>query len=97
MATGSYTGKGTYGENTSSKRCGIATDFAPKLLVVSKGDHYWWMVAPYGAKQAATFSGSYNSHTNITWNSNSVTWYSTTNASDQLNDSGATYFYVVLG
>lgn len=111
IATGSYTGTGTYGASARSR---IALPFRPKMGIIrpqSFGPTYFWMVWLDGCRSFTTLN-TYPSNTP----SNSVSmacdleelennvfqWYASGGgdvggAGAQMNLSGVTYSYVFLG
>lgn len=99
IATGSYTGTGTYG---SSNKNSLTFDFEPKLLVVlmsgvrSVSNEYGFIwVPPDGALGFAATSNVYVP--TITVNGNAVLWYQKNAAKWQCNESDTTYNYVAIG
>ena len=93
---GSYTGNGNYG---SSKKTTITTPgFYPVLVCVGSPSDVsytswpWLMMRPCTVAQAMT---GYN--INVSWTDTSVSWYGDRDANQQMNQSGKTYYYVVLG
>ena len=94
IAFGSYTGTGTYGESNPNT---LTFDFEPKAMFILHSTnatialfmrgciHYW----------NTGVSISYNS---VTWQGNSVSWYTTANSGtgDQMNGK-STYYYVAIG
>lgn len=91
IATGSYTGTGTYG---SSNPNSLTFDFEPKLVVVratgGDGGHSWIIGCNHG-------KGGNDAWITITWNSNTVAWYHNSSADYQLNASGTKYYYLAIG
>ena len=102
MTVGTYVGTGTIG---SSNPTIITTNFKPRFLIVSDQDGtfpYDWvhMASEYSLRMQGQFSGVCR----LTWGENSVSWYdeayTPTNGStpkNQLNESGKTYAYIILG
>lgn len=104
IATGSYTGTGNYG---SSNKITLTFNFKPKLIVIkgAVGSNTGTGIGTFG-QRIDIFYGSSNTSSNgnggtcyatATWGGNSITFYSTVDASVQLNKSGSTYNYVVFG
>lgn len=101
IATGSYVGTGTYGESNPTI---LSAGFPPKALFIVQegygifcGSYEWdesgiWI---QGARGFAQTRG--NPSTVVTANGNTLSMYSTSNSYDQLNASGKTYHYVILG
>ena len=90
--TGSYVGTGTYGSSNPNT---LTFPFEPKILVVG---NYWQFTAPYGCPSAPCMgSGNSVGGVNLNWSGNSVSWHSTRNDTQQLNESGKTYYYLTIG
>lgn len=93
IATGSYTGTGTYGADNPNT---LTLPFEPKVLIVSammdaQTGHTAWI---YGDS-----SGAVNSSYSVilSWDNNTVSWYSPNSASYQLNGNALSYQYVAIG
>ena len=93
IATGSYTGTGTYGADNPNT---LTLPFEPKVLIVSammdaQTGHTAWI---YGDS-----SGAVNSSYAVilSWDNNTVSWYSPNSASYQLNGNALSYQYVAIG
>lgn len=96
IATGSYTGTGTYG---ASNPCSLTFQFSPKIVVLQVKHQYAYtmiFVRPniYVVPTYASGSGYTN---NVTWNDTGLSWYSTDKASEQFNNSDTTYYYIAIG
>ena len=91
---GSYVGTGTYGENSPNT---LTFDFEPKLVIVPSS----YSVTMMRAYTQATAQGSGVSMTErLTWGENSVSWYGwgpISNAEQQQNWAGSTYYYMAIG
>ena len=89
IATGSYVGNGTYGNEIS-----LTFPFAPKFVYVQAGT-YTLLLVKGGS---ATSSNVTNVNASIFYRilGNTVYWYNTVNASLQLN-AVDTYYYVAIG
>ncbi len=98
IETGSYTGTGTYG---SSNPNSLTFGFAPKMVFVIGGNYKTLGVFSSPVLSAAVSSTSFGSSSvkglSVSWAGNTVTWYSTSNYSLQLNESGFGYEYVAIG
>lgn len=101
IAVGSYTGKGTYGNDNQNT---LTFDFQPKLVVISKNELETSGAGTtfiYGQTQNAGASYIYQNNTSlsihITWGDKTVSWYSDSTADRQLNSADATYFYYAIG
>ena len=93
IATGSYTGTGTYGADNPNT---LTLPFEPKVLIVSAmmdahTGHTAWI---YGDS-----SGAVNSSYSVilSWDNNTVSWYAPNSASYQLNGNALSYQYVAIG
>ena len=102
---GSYRGTGSY---SSAHMNTLTFSFKPLVLFVfpelpynsDGGLDAWWFIALNGMtlSQSAHYArGEPDTYfVNLTWNGNSVSWYSNGNAKDQLN-STETYYYAAIG
>ena len=103
IATGSYTGTGTYG---ASNPCSLTFPFSPTLVVVS----CWRAVSATTTRSVVGIFFRDDHGMRITQNTNyasrilyaawaetSISWYSWDGDDDQLNYDGTTYHYIALG
>ena len=102
---GSYRGTGSY---SSAHMNTLTFSFKPLILFVFPELPYdrsgsldaWWFIALNGMTltQSAHYArGEPDTYfVNLTWNDNSVSWYSTGSSKDQLN-STETYYYAAIG
>lgn len=89
IAWGSYEGTGTYGQAKPNK---LTFDFKPHLLIVtSVSAHHHIMVR--GAINSITSSNAIL----VTWDENTVSWFSSQEIGVQCNTSGVTYYWVAIG
>jgi|GEM_PF-966097 len=99
MASGSYTGTGTYG---SANPCSLTFDFVPKIVIVSSNGltpgYYYWNSGGFVWTSGQT-RGSLGAEGNCTFtiSANTLSWYTTNNANTQCNIIGTTYNYIVIG
>ena len=96
IATGSYTGTGTYGE---SNPCSLTFDFEPKLVLVQTDSTSGRYILPMIRGVTSTgpvCNASAVEMVNITWADNGVSWYGSS-AKYQYNTSGSTYHYIAIG
>lgn len=95
IATGSYTGTGTY--NTNNKNS-LTFDFEPKVVLVSGKHHNYNLTAVLvsGASKVSAIDGSANTDLTLTWNGVTVSWYSSS-AAGQFNLSNQNYNWVAIG
>lgn len=111
IATGSYTGAGTYG---SSNKNSLTFDFVPKLVIVRptitvgssmKPTAVIWVEGALGTSHAMNGDlSSYGTNTQLVFSlsGNTLSWYTNnTQASaapeTQLNKSTMTYYYIAIG
>lgn len=102
---GSYTGTGTYG---ASNQNSLEFGFCPVLVAITCDELGHYPAAPSillrGAGLAPTLTaanggsmGAEYTALRPTWGDSGVSWYSEKSVACQLNESGITYFYVVIG
>lgn len=104
IETGSYVGTGTYGKNNPTS---LTFGFTPKIVFISSSGNdsptgYNRFTSPlvFGTSRARNINldGSLTtSHLYLTWEDQSVSFYSPNSAWEQLNQSGFTYYYVAIG
>ena len=93
IEVGSYVGTGAYG---SSNPNSLTFGFEPNIILFSAAG-VWPFINP---KQTSIYDivGATSSFViNISWNGNSVSWYSNDDHSYQLNTAGETYYYIAIG
>ena len=95
IETGSYVGTGTYGKANPNT---LTFSFDVKLFVVQGADENNYQIARIAVKGSNLFgsSSATNSHSAVTWNGRTVSWYGD-DASAQGNRSGSTYYYAAFG
>ena len=93
IATGSYTGTGTYG---SSNPNSLMFDFNPKLIIIGNVASYNGVPMHVIFQKDSDFAIFYASM-HVTWSDSGVSWYSSDSANYQLNKSGAQYYYTAIG
>lgn len=90
IETGSYVGTGVYGQNNPNTiQCG----FTPAVLMIPTMSYGQWNL--HTAIRGTSNWG--DASLLIIWGDSSVSWYNANGSNDQLNASGVTYYYVVLG
>jgi hypothetical protein len=97
VAVGGYQGDGTYGADTP---CTLTFDFPPKAVVICEKRYAYssWSLLLAGAETAAgAWVSSYDYVLHTTWDGNTVSYYSTNNASSQCNSNNTAYLYMALG
>ena len=101
IATGSYTGTGTYG---SSNPNSLTFEFEPKVLFIAPVTNYsgalnYQSVFWKGMTSFPTYIGSADTGMSVvvSWGT-TVSWYTNGSyANRQLNDSGTSYAYIAIG
>ena len=93
IATGTYTGTGTYGSSNTTK---LTFDFEPKLVLVAPVTNpstYWSIFSSLSNTSMVTRT---DYTTPVSFSGNTMTWYGSS-ASQQHNESGVKYSYVAFG
>ena len=97
MIAGSYTGTGRSGSGNPTV---IVTGFRPLVLVLTSKNGTFVRIRHTDATFADhDFSGG-NVTNQMTWGADRISWYNTVSSSAnerQANESGVTYYYLVLG
>lgn len=102
IVTGSYTGTGTYG---SSNKNSLTFPFVPKLVFICYPNesgrlngYLPWVYDATSCPSLTYYSSSeiYSVKVNVEWGQ-TLRWYSTAGALEQLNYSGRTYYYIAVG
>lgn len=97
IATGSYTGTGTYGADNP---CSLTFPFLPKLVIIRN------MVLMRGTdvtfhSTSSNGSSSGNAKNTVTWDANGLKWYCSQSyqpsAASQMNAEGVVYNYLAIG
>lgn len=100
IATGSYTGTGTYGASNPNS---LTFEFEPKILLVLSNDATGGMLGIRAAQKATTGLATYQGRDNIAFNQNVVSWYyidggnSSTYPYIQMNQASMSYYYIAIG
>ena len=93
MYTGSYVGTGAYGTNNPNE---LTFPFEPKIIIgIVPEDDSSALSRSMIRPNQQSYVGNYPIY--VTWDGNSVSWYSTNGGTQQLNRMGKTYYYVALG
>lgn len=106
IATGTYTGTGTYGEKNPNS---LTFDFEPKLVLIKASLQVTTFIRP-ATKGNTWYSNAQGGHYTATWSGKTLSWYAgdddywygaggsttDTGAPGQLNESGTTYYYVAI-
>ena len=108
IAYGAYTGNGTFGSGNPKT---LTFDFTPRLVIVTGcadgvGDYPWLYGAPKGRAYSEVMASETEDYTtyswgdvyvDLTWGSNSVSWYNAESAEKQLNARNCVYYYFAVG
>lgn len=103
IATGSYTGTGTYGESSPNR---LTFDFVPRFFTVgsletisdgsgyvqSAGHGNIMLIINGGLALGDSLSSTYSK-----LDGNTISWYAYTNDDEQFNSSGKKYSYIAIG
>lgn len=109
IATGSYVGTNTYGENNPNT---LTFDFEPKIVFLTSNyiGTYGQMeyviflnpataatkiMSNYGSAQESQDPWTYPEF--VTWGEKSLSWYNPSQAARQMNSQTYTYYYIALG
>lgn len=109
IASGSYVGTGTYG---ASNKNSLTLDFVPKLLIIQyvlysssaknlKNESLIWLAgSEYFTKIENLYTATSFSLADLITvevSGSTISWYNTSNALRQFNNSGQTYYYFAIG
>lgn len=101
IETGSYVGTGTYGANNPNT---LTFGFKPKMVFMTDGrdnfDERYTMFFPWieSLKTINIFKVSQNDYQlNTTISGNTISWFTTSNASFQWNEANRKYCYLAIG
>lgn len=94
LATGSYVGTGTYGNDNP---CKLTFDFTPQIVVISKANGRGAFLVLFRLIPYYPMMGSNTYAVGVSWGDDYVEWQSTSAVEDQLNVSGTTYYYFAIG
>lgn len=93
MYTGSYVGTGAYGTGNPNE---LTFPFEPKIIIgITPEDDSSALTRSMIRPNQQSYVGSNPLY--VTWDGNSVSWYSLNGGTQQLNRNGKTYYYVALG
>lgn len=100
IATGSYTGTGTYGASNPNR---LVFNFEPKFLVVARdgnttaysGGSFYWVSPSTGSVGITDANEGYTPFVSV--NGNTVSWYDDSSAKDQCNTAGTKFHYFAIG
>ena len=93
---GSYVGTGTFGASNPNS---LTFPFEPKFLVVmpAGGEYLFRLIAINGAPVSNTGYNDTDASVYVSWEENSVSWYSSSSAPSQLNTCTLPYTYLAIG
>lgn len=102
IETGSYVGTGTKGESNPNT---LTFGFEPKMVLIVSDTgsvNRNALIAPYLWNAHYMWTGSdissgYYARNTVTINGNSMSWWTSTNDTGQLNASGKTYYWTAIG
>lgn len=100
IATGSYTGAGTYGSRNKNR---LVFDFVPRVVIVVVNTTSWegaGTVFVNGQTKNAGLGINYNRlslELTVAWSGNEVQWYHASSDNYQLNSSDIKYYYAAIG
>ena len=95
IARGSYVGTGEYGDTPTRLEIG----FQPKIVFIDSAGGDRFIRAQQGAKGVRVAHTNTSGHScTLTWTSTGLEWVNTgaDRATDQLNDSGTTYYWYAV-
>lgn len=99
IAYGTYTGTGTSGKTGA---CSLTFDFMPQIIFIKSTGQTFAIVWNHpDCATTATTSGSYVNEDayflTVSRSGNTISWYSGSDASKQMNSTNGKYFYVCIG
>lgn len=109
IETGEYVGTGVYGSGNENS---LTFSFVPKIVIIgatftkSSGSGAYQVYTAIFIRDRACNIGSYRTSTNTgsilpylptTWEEKTLSWYNSSSAAYQLNESGAAYEYLAIG
>lgn len=98
LYTGQYKGTGKYGESNPTS---ITFPFKPIVLIgpisLKVAGRAINIVAPMKTSYEQHYWFPYQEYLKISADGKTITWYNTSSARDQFNDSGYTYYYAAIG
>lgn len=90
VESGTYTGTGKNGKANPNS---LSFSFTPKVVFLNDSTPYLWKQSKFYVITGSNFS--YDNY--VTISGTTMAWYSSENASAQLNTNGETYRYVAIG
>ena len=94
IATGSYVGTGKYGASNPNT---LTFDFEPKLVLCANNLFDYAGTNQFGFMWFGQDGGQAQGSKIFSLSGNTLSWYHNTSASNQANQSGATFKYVAIG
>lgn len=93
IVTGSYVGTGQYG---SAHKNTLSFEKEPKFVIIG-GEYTIFALRPMANGATLDTTGLNQTYgTKLSWNGNSISWYSDSSERRQCNQSGVTYNYMAL-
>ena len=93
LAVGSYVGTGQYG---SAHKNTLSFEKEPKFVIIG-GEYTIFALRPMANGATLDTTGLNQTYgTKLSWNGNSISWYSDSSERRQCNQSGVTYNYMAL-
>lgn len=98
LATGSFVGTGSYGRNNPSS---LTFPFVPKLVFVGGPGtgvaDYFAMYWPHTGEPSVSYSGGSRPLGHPSLTDCTLSWYHGSSAAQQYNESGVSYYWLILG
>lgn len=96
IVTGSYVGTGTYGASNPNT---LTFDFVPRYFRIGSAVGPWFEGMGYMSTYQFidTSKNLYTASATVTVSGKTISWYNTSNAERQCNNSGWTYVYIAIG
>lgn len=96
IQTGSYLGSGTYGADNQNR---LTFDFNPILVVVGQVDNRYMQFFLRGcsAGRGGGSGSGFSDWSTAIWGEKTLSWYSTYNLENQLNNAGKVHQYFAIG
>lgn len=95
LTVGTYSGTGTHGDGAAST---LAFTFKPTMVIIFAPAQYSYEILclPGESGNAMPIGSSSGTYNYVTWQENTVKWYSTSSEVQQFNQAGITYYYLAV-
>lgn len=95
LTVGTYTGTGTFGDGST---CTLTFTFKPTIVIIfaPAQRNYEILCLPGEVGNAMPIGSSSGDYNYVTWQGNTVKWYSTTSEVQQFNQAGGKYYYLAV-